>query len=103
MPGWYAATRTMLFLPMNVGPDGWPVEASGDRRRRDRPLRCAIRADSLLEPGAALGAGPHGRRLVTVVPVHQREQMPTKTTVGLERVVVRFAGDSGDGMQLTGD
>ena len=29
--------------------------------------------------------------------------MPTKTTVGLERVVVRFAGDSGDGMQLTGD
>src|SRR5881275_501808 len=29
--------------------------------------------------------------------------MPTKATVGLERVVVRFAGDSGDGMQLTGD
>jgi 2-oxoglutarate/2-oxoacid ferredoxin oxidoreductase subunit alpha len=26
-----------------------------------------------------------------------------KTVVGLERVVVRFAGDSGDGMQLTGD
>jgi 2-oxoglutarate ferredoxin oxidoreductase subunit alpha len=27
----------------------------------------------------------------------------TKTILGLERVVVRFAGDSGDGMQLTGD
>src|SRR5213595_4048961 len=27
----------------------------------------------------------------------------TKTVLGLERVVVRFAGDSGDGMQLTGD
>src|SRR5512133_4085121 len=27
----------------------------------------------------------------------------TKTALGLERVVVRFAGDSGDGMQLTGD
>ncbi|HEV8421528.1 MAG TPA: 2-oxoacid:acceptor oxidoreductase subunit alpha [Actinomycetota bacterium] len=29
--------------------------------------------------------------------------MAPKTVVGLERVVVRFAGDSGDGMQLTGD
>jgi 2-oxoglutarate/2-oxoacid ferredoxin oxidoreductase subunit alpha len=29
--------------------------------------------------------------------------MTPKTVVGLERVVVRFAGDSGDGMQLTGD
>src|ERR671934_2627940 len=35
--------------------------------------------------------------------VTRRSQMPSKTTVGLERVVVRFAGDSGDGMQLTGD
>ncbi|CAN5178094.1 2-oxoacid:acceptor oxidoreductase subunit alpha [soil metagenome] len=29
--------------------------------------------------------------------------MPTKTVEQKERVVVRFAGDSGDGMQLTGD
>jgi 2-oxoglutarate/2-oxoacid ferredoxin oxidoreductase subunit alpha len=29
--------------------------------------------------------------------------MSTKTTLQKERVVVRFAGDSGDGMQLTGD
>ncbi len=29
--------------------------------------------------------------------------MTTKTSVEKERVVVRFAGDSGDGMQLTGD
>jgi 2-oxoglutarate ferredoxin oxidoreductase subunit alpha len=29
--------------------------------------------------------------------------MTTKTSVQKERVVVRFAGDSGDGMQLTGD
>jgi 2-oxoglutarate ferredoxin oxidoreductase subunit alpha len=30
-------------------------------------------------------------------------QTPTKTVEEKERVVVRFAGDSGDGMQLTGD
>src|SRR6267143_2153977 len=29
--------------------------------------------------------------------------MTTKTVLEKERVVVRFAGDSGDGMQLTGD
>jgi 2-oxoglutarate ferredoxin oxidoreductase subunit alpha len=29
--------------------------------------------------------------------------MTTKTTLPKERVVIRFAGDSGDGMQLTGD
>src|SRR5437762_12954406 len=29
--------------------------------------------------------------------------MTTKTAIEKERVVVRFAGDSGDGMQLTGD
>src|SRR5437899_10942643 len=29
--------------------------------------------------------------------------MATKTVQEKERVVVRFAGDSGDGMQLTGD
>jgi 2-oxoglutarate ferredoxin oxidoreductase subunit alpha len=29
--------------------------------------------------------------------------LAAKTVVGLDRVVVRFAGDSGDGMQLTGD
>ncbi|HPJ19540.1 MAG TPA: 2-oxoglutarate ferredoxin oxidoreductase subunit alpha, partial [Actinomycetota bacterium] len=28
---------------------------------------------------------------------------PSKKTVRLSRVIVRFAGDSGDGMQLTGD
>jgi 2-oxoglutarate ferredoxin oxidoreductase subunit alpha len=28
---------------------------------------------------------------------------PTKTVAELDRVVIRFAGDSGDGMQLTGD
>src|SRR5256714_12923917 len=32
-----------------------------------------------------------------------RSQMSTKTVQQKERVVVRFAGDSGDGMQLTGD
>src|SRR5436305_14772252 len=29
--------------------------------------------------------------------------MASKTSVEKERVVIRFAGDSGDGMQLTGD
>ena len=29
--------------------------------------------------------------------------MTTKTALPKERVVIRFAGDSGDGMQLTGD
>src|SRR6266511_3408059 len=29
--------------------------------------------------------------------------MSVKTVLEMERVVVRFAGDSGDGMQLTGD
>src|SRR6266849_5132871 len=32
-----------------------------------------------------------------------RSQMSTKTVQQKDRVVVRFAGDSGDGMQLTGD
>src|SRR3989442_13326028 len=30
-------------------------------------------------------------------------RLTTKTSVDKERVVVRFAADSGDGMQLTGD
>ena len=29
--------------------------------------------------------------------------MSSKTVQALDRVVIRFAGDSGDGMQLTGD
>ncbi len=28
--------------------------------------------------------------------------MPSKRTETIERVAIRFAGDSGDGMQLTG-
>src|SRR6476646_7518793 len=32
-----------------------------------------------------------------------RGSMTDKTVIEKERVVVRFAGDSGDGMQLTGD
>ena len=33
----------------------------------------------------------------------QADQRPRKAVKELERVVIRFAGDSGDGMQLTGD
>ncbi|MFE6779516.1 2-oxoglutarate ferredoxin oxidoreductase subunit alpha, partial [Streptomyces sp. NPDC057676] len=33
----------------------------------------------------------------------QRESAPAKETRQLDRVIIRFAGDSGDGMQLTGD
>ncbi|MBU6536587.1 hypothetical protein HZS56_36890, partial [Streptomyces sp. A108] len=33
----------------------------------------------------------------------QRKPVGAKDVRRLERVVIRFAGDSGDGMQLTGD
>ncbi|MGW0823392.1 2-oxoacid:acceptor oxidoreductase subunit alpha, partial [Streptomyces sp. NPDC002845] len=33
----------------------------------------------------------------------QRKPAGTKDVRRLDRVVIRFAGDSGDGMQLTGD
>ncbi|MBY8889362.1 2-oxoglutarate ferredoxin oxidoreductase subunit alpha, partial [Streptomyces sp. PTM05] len=35
---------------------------------------------------------------------HERDdEMSTATVRRLDRVIIRFAGDSGDGMQLTGD
>lgn len=36
-------------------------------------------------------------------PVMGEQRKPAKETRKLDRVVIRFAGDSGDGMQLTGD
>ncbi|MFF7791870.1 hypothetical protein, partial [Streptomyces sp. NPDC007991] len=33
----------------------------------------------------------------------QRKAAATKDVRRLDRVIIRFAGDSGDGMQLTGD
>ncbi|MFD6494190.1 2-oxoglutarate ferredoxin oxidoreductase subunit alpha, partial [Streptomyces sp. NPDC059944] len=33
----------------------------------------------------------------------QRKPVGTKDVRRLDRVIIRFAGDSGDGMQLTGD
>ncbi|MFD9566631.1 hypothetical protein, partial [Streptomyces sp. NPDC059994] len=33
----------------------------------------------------------------------QRQPVGTKEVKRLDRVIIRFAGDSGDGMQLTGD
>ncbi|MGK2883023.1 MAG: 2-oxoacid:acceptor oxidoreductase subunit alpha [Mycobacterium sp.] len=42
------------------------------------------------------GAGPEGRSQAT-------GEVGTATRQKLEKVVIRFAGDSGDGMQLTGD
>src|SRR5262245_24381773 len=53
------------------------------RRRYSRCLNGSIRG-----PNRALSFG---------------DSMTNKTVVEKERVVVRFAGDSGDGMQLTGD
>src|ERR1043165_4745675 len=35
--------------------------------------------------------------------VHDRQDRMSKIVEKLDRVVIRFAGDSGDGMQLTGD
>jgi 2-oxoglutarate ferredoxin oxidoreductase subunit alpha len=43
----------------------------------------------------------HPPAVVTDVLGEQRK--PTKETKRLDRVIIRFAGDSGDGMQLTGD
>jgi 2-oxoglutarate ferredoxin oxidoreductase subunit alpha len=36
-------------------------------------------------------------------PVLSEQRAPAKETKRLDRVIIRFAGDSGDGMQLTGD
>src|SRR5205814_4300609 len=44
----------------------------------------------------------YSRRLVTGVPSQGVETI-TKTGLQKDHVVIRFAGDSGDGMQLTGD
>ncbi|MGW2239302.1 2-oxoacid:acceptor oxidoreductase family protein, partial [Streptomyces sp. NPDC001759] len=41
--------------------------------------------------------------LVQTSPSTEAEAPPAKEVRRLERVVIRFAGDSGDGMQLTGD
>ncbi|MDN3029387.1 2-oxoacid:acceptor oxidoreductase subunit alpha [Streptomyces sp. S.PB5] len=41
--------------------------------------------------------------LVQTGPSTEAEAPPAKEVCRLERVVIRFAGDSGDGMQLTGD
>src|SRR4051812_37825337 len=38
-----------------------------------------------------------------LVPASRRSTSVTKQVRQLDRVVIRFAGDSGDGMQLTGD
>ncbi|MGA5704835.1 2-oxoglutarate ferredoxin oxidoreductase subunit alpha, partial [Peterkaempfera bronchialis] len=46
--------------------------------------------------GAAAPAGPPGAS-------ERRTGGPVKQVKRLDRVVIRFAGDSGDGMQLTGD
>ncbi|MFF9807024.1 hypothetical protein ACF1G5_18215, partial [Streptomyces coeruleorubidus] len=37
------------------------------------------------------------------VPGEQRKAAGAKDVRRLDRVIIRFAGDSGDGMQLTGD
>ena len=51
------------------------------------------------------------RRVARARPARQRSPRParrkcvrlTKQVKQLDRVIIRFAGDSGDGMQLTGD
>ena len=54
----------------------------------------------------ALTIDPAARRDTTLSKAGDEEvhtQVTTKQVKQLDRVIIRFAGDSGDGMQLTGD
>ena len=68
--------------------------------------RVAVRFPDRSETGgcrwhrlAAAAPGP----AATVAPGYRIHLPMTKTVEQLDRVIIRFAGDSGDGMQLTGD
>ena len=65
--------------PPQRDPDRWIRAKRGRRMDRTPPA-----------PGAAPPAGPG-------------DPLSSKTVESIDRVVIRFAGDSGDGMQLTGD
>src|SRR4051812_3059105 len=70
---------------------GAPRYAGCPKRKRARS-RCTARAHRH-EGSPGRRRGPLGRS-----PAHMTKQVEEK-----QRVVIRFAGDSGDGMQLTGD
>src|SRR4029450_10694740 len=53
-----------------------------------------------LRPGRPRAGGDRGQ---VPRPFESRESTMTKPVQVLDRVTIRFAGDSGDGMQLTGD
>ena len=78
-----------------VPPRDAPLRAQAERS--ERALAPPATAPSLTDvsPAAALGT-------LDVRPVSRGRFMEEKTVEKLDRVVVRFAGDSGDGMQLTG-
>ncbi|NUP43916.1 MAG: 2-oxoglutarate ferredoxin oxidoreductase subunit alpha, partial [Streptomyces sp.] len=49
------------------------------------------------------GTAEEPSAVVDVVGELGEQRTPAKETKRLDRVIIRFAGDSGDGMQLTGD
>ncbi|CAL9498722.1 2-oxoacid:acceptor oxidoreductase subunit alpha [Streptomyces sp. enrichment culture] len=64
------------------------------RQQRDGEQRDGARRAEAGHAGTRHGEAPHG------APV---QRVPEKEIRRLDRVIIRFAGDSGDGMQLTGD
>ncbi|WP_425244682.1 2-oxoacid:acceptor oxidoreductase subunit alpha [Streptomyces citrinus] len=73
------------------------------RGGRRTPLWPVTSRTSYRAPTADSAATATGRgRPVAVLSVESKE-IPRKDVRRLDRVIIRFAGDSGDGMQLTGD
>src|SRR6267378_3961532 len=90
----------MLIVIRIVCPPSWPQTLLGKRR--------PTTTSGVLPGLAGLGnarATRYSRREIhhRCAQARARRPMATKIIQEKERVVVRFAGDSGDGMQLTGD
>src|SRR5438552_4086893 len=79
----------MSIVIGSCSPPFWPQTLLGKRLGK-RNARTTRYSRSSIHHRCAQGTCP-------------RSDMATKTVQEKERVVVRFAGDSGDGMQLTGD
>ena len=91
-----------------MAPGHRPSPAVAVVRRTRRWLVAPIRGPGVLRAGPGHRSGAERVRRPSAVEQHEEEQVSDTTTEPksphlLDRVVIRFAGDSGDGMQLAGD
>src|SRR5215218_6044795 len=125
----YATSRRALGTASSAGRSvtgltsgrvGWQGSRHGDRRRAIVPPGAvasrASQTDRYMLGGPVAGPLPSGcgtlrpgrpraggDRVQVTRPFESRDHTMTKPVQVLDRVTIRFAGDSGDGMQLTGD